>query len=239
MQTLQTNWVTEGRIDFEYKKYILLAYLQDASKHFQEQKIYPFLSDLVSHYRNLAELKANTQMLENNFSKTLSKLDFENFTLQYEKMMQDDIYMEEIQNIIDYALPRINKHISIAREIYDEVEHHISISSVGIIPIYTEAGYLLFRSGGEKKTAAYQYELSIFENNSEKYRGLKTQFLNCYPDTIYNHAEAIKSDLIKKNRQFPNPATYVLNCNKNYPFNETIFPVARRRFVQYLQNANT
>lgn len=235
MQTLQTNWVTDGRIDFEYKKYILLAYLQHVSKHFDEQKIYPFLSDLIFHYKNLAQLKVNTTQLEKNFPKQISKLDFENFTLHYEVMAQDDAYMEEIQLITSFAIQKLQTHITIATEIYNEVEEHISISSVGILPMYTEAGYILLRSDSEKQIAAYFYELSIFENQAEKYRGLKTQLLECYPATLHNHEEAIKADLIKKHKQLPNPATYSISCNKKYPYTETVFPVARRRFVQYLQ----
>lgn len=235
MQTLQHNWVTDGHIDFEYKKYILLAYLQHVSKHFDEQKIYPFLSDLIFHYKNLAQLKANTTQLEKNFPKQISKFDFENFKLHYEVMAQDDAYMEEIQLITAFAIQKIQTHISIATEIYNEVEEHISISSVGIIPMYTEAGYLLLRSGSEKQIAAYFYELSIFENQVEKYRGLKTQLLECYPANLHNHEEAIKADLIKKHKQLPNPATYSISCKKKYPYTETVFPVARRRFVQFLQ----
>ena len=37
MQFLDKNWITENHIDFEYKKYVLLAYLQHVSEHFTEQ----------------------------------------------------------------------------------------------------------------------------------------------------------------------------------------------------------
>ncbi|MBC8048498.1 MAG: hypothetical protein H7Y00_16990 [Fimbriimonadaceae bacterium] len=235
MQTLNANWVTEGRIDFEYKKYVLLAYLQSAYKEFNEQKIYPFLSELVFHYRNLIALKENTEQVEKQFPKQLDKLDFEKFKLHYEKMIHDDAYMDEINSIVEYAIPRISGHIDIAKDIYEEVENNITISSVGIVPIHNEIGYLLLKAEPQKETAVFHYELTIFENMFEKYRGLKTVFLETYPDKIYNYEEAIKLDLIKKHKHLPNPATYLLHCKKYYPFSETIFPVAKRRFVQFLQ----
>src|SRR5437870_3960016 len=125
MNTLNENWITEGRIDFEYKKYLLLAYLQSASQYFSEQKIYPFLNDLVLHHRNLLSIKNNTAKVEKHFPKTLSKLDFENFALHYQAILNDDNCMDEIRSIVDYALPKITSHIEIAREIYEEVEHNI------------------------------------------------------------------------------------------------------------------
>ncbi|MBC8173738.1 MAG: hypothetical protein H7X71_07525 [Chitinophagales bacterium] len=234
MQNLHPNWLTEGHIDFEYKKYILLAYLQSATLDFNDQKIYPFLSDLVFHYRNLIALKENTEITEKQFPKKLSRLDFENFALQFEKMTQDDFYIEEMQSIIAFAIPKIAEHIQIAKEIYDEVDSTISIYAIGIIPLHVEEGYLLIKTPLVKETHVFQYELTIFENTFEKFRGLKTEFIHAYPDTFFNYEEAIKSDLIRTHKQFPNPATYLIQSNKPYPFPETFFPVAKRRFVRFL-----
>jgi hypothetical protein len=50
MKKLEEDWLTKGLIDFEYKKYILLDYLQHIKEQFKERRLYPFLSDLVFHY---------------------------------------------------------------------------------------------------------------------------------------------------------------------------------------------
>ncbi len=34
METLNKNWLTEGWMDLEYKKYLLLAYLQETAASF-------------------------------------------------------------------------------------------------------------------------------------------------------------------------------------------------------------
>jgi hypothetical protein len=67
MNSLSKNWITENHIDFEYKKYMLLAYLQHVSEDFTETKLYPSLSDLVAHYRNLLSLKESKQNLYDSF----------------------------------------------------------------------------------------------------------------------------------------------------------------------------
>jgi hypothetical protein len=53
MKTLSSNWFFEDLLDLEYKKYVLLAYLQDVDKHFTQIKLYPQLNELVNHYRLL------------------------------------------------------------------------------------------------------------------------------------------------------------------------------------------
>ena len=52
MKKLSPDWITEKHIDFEYKKYVLLAYLQEVNMNFEKTHLYPFLADLVDHYRN-------------------------------------------------------------------------------------------------------------------------------------------------------------------------------------------
>ncbi|MCX6273751.1 MAG: hypothetical protein NTV09_00915, partial [Bacteroidetes bacterium] len=87
MNSLNKNWITEKHIDFEYKKYVLLAYLQHVSENFTENKLYPFLADLVEHYRNLKFLKDSKKNLFEKFPGRISKTDFEQFQLIYEKIV--------------------------------------------------------------------------------------------------------------------------------------------------------
>ena len=39
MKQLRDDWFLEGRIDYEYKKYVLLAYLQYVAQQFSEVKL--------------------------------------------------------------------------------------------------------------------------------------------------------------------------------------------------------
>ena len=52
---LKENWLTEGLIDFEYKKYQLLAYLKRVKDSFNKVELYPFLSDLVFSFSPLLQ----------------------------------------------------------------------------------------------------------------------------------------------------------------------------------------
>ena len=63
MKQLSETWFVEGYIDFELKKYTLLAYLQQINKYFNENKLYPQLADLIFHYNNLQALKENKKSI--------------------------------------------------------------------------------------------------------------------------------------------------------------------------------
>ena len=232
MESLSKNWITENHIDFEYKKYVLLAYLQHVSDNFTEQRLYPFLSDLVEHYRNLKILKDNKKNLFESFPGHATRVDFEQFKMVYEKLAEDDSLILEIESIVDYSIPQMEFYLKEGKKIYDYIEDHLKISSVGIVPLNNEYGYLFLKLGNVADTKVYEYHISIFENPAERYRGIHVQYLASYEKSLLNTFESIKSDLLTYNKSLPNPATYVIETEMIIPFDETFLPMAKRALVK-------
>lgn len=234
MTRLDANWITSGLIDFEYKRYILLAYLQKIGRHFTEKELYPFLSDLVFHYSNLMSLKEKKTLAVTQFPKKLSKIEFQNFKLEYEKLIHDDKYMEEIDHIVDYSLPKLREFLKEGQELYEFVEDKLLVYPIGMLPIQPAEGYMFLREKDRNSVRVYEYSVTIFENADEKYRGLKTQFVSSCTISLSNTYETLKVDLIKNNKNLPNPATYAVESDLNLPFDETFLPVAKRMLVKKL-----
>lgn len=232
MEFLNKNWITENQIDFEYKKYILLAYLQHVSENFTEYRLYPYLSDLVEHYRNLKSLKDSKQYLYNHFPERMKGTDIEQFKLIYEKIVQDDALMQEIESILEFSIPQMEVYLREGKKIYDFIEERLKIYPIGVIPLNSESGYLFLKSGTSTDTRVYEFQISIFENPVEKYRGIHLVYLKTYEKSLLNTFEAIKSDLLRYNKNLPNPATYVIETDMTIPFDETFLPLAKRTLVK-------
>src|ERR1700727_283675 len=98
MVTLGDNWLTEKCIDFEYKKYVLLAFLQQVDKDFELQKLYPSLREIIKHYRQLKALKEKKNELYNAFPAQATDVDVENMQLMYEKVFHDGKLMRELKS---------------------------------------------------------------------------------------------------------------------------------------------
>lgn len=238
MKQLNPNWLTEGLIDFEYKKYLLLAYLQEVSLHFDEKKLYPVLSDLVMHYNNLITIKKNKTYVSNLFPKHISKMDLENFRLEFEKLITDEEYLEEVESIIDFAVPQMYNHLKDGKEIYQQVEDDLNIYPVGLVSLNPEYGYMMLTRNRSNETKVYEYEITIFEGAAEKFRGIRTQFIGNYERSFSNTFEGIKFQLIKEFKNPGNPAAFVVESKSEYPLNETWLPVAKRSLVRYLYRPN-
>lgn len=236
MRTLSETWFAEGYIDFELKKYTLLAYLQEVNKYFNENKLYPQLADIIFHYNNLAALKENKKYLQEQFPKRLTGVQIQRLQLLYEQMIEDDEMMEELENIINYSANKIKKTISSGTEIYEFVEDKLTIFPVGIIPLENVEGYFFLSEGHFNSTRVYQYRLSIYEKHDEKYRSIRTEYVDTWQRNIVNTYENIKAELLKKKQDFPNPAVYSIETELTFPVDETLLPIAKRSLVRYITN---
>jgi len=234
MNSLSANWITEKHIDFEYKRYLLLGYLQQVSENFTESRLYPSLSELVSHYRNVVSIRDNKKNLYNSFPERLSGTDLSGFKMIYQKILNDDQIMQEIESILEFSIPQFEKYIAEGKAIYDFIESRLSIAPVGIIPLHADEGYLLLKYAPGGDTLVYEYQITIFENPDEKYRGISTRFICAYSQSIHNTFENIKQELIRYHRKLPNPATYVIESELQVPLQETLLPMAKRTLVKFV-----
>jgi len=234
MNTLSNNWFTEGKIDFELKKYTLLAYLVEVNSHFHRNRLYPHLGDLIFHYNNLVAFKTNKESLQNNFPLRLSSASFEQLKLTYERMVSDDKLIQEIESIIHYSLQKMDVSLKEGQEIYEFVEENLSINPVGLMPIQMEQGYMFLCDGTERDVNVYQFQISFFEDHTEKYRGIQTEYISSYPRNFVNTYHNIKIDLLKNRKNHPNPAVYSIETSLTFPVQETLLPIARRSLVRYI-----
>ncbi|MBI2968955.1 MAG: hypothetical protein HYY40_14230 [Bacteroidetes bacterium] len=236
MDNLSNNWITEKCIDFEYKKYILLAYLQSVEKKFEHNRLYPYLRDIILHYKNLIALKDNTDNLSGMFPQKIKSVDIENMMVAYEKIINDDSLMQELRNIIDFALPLFAQYAGEGKKIYDFIEERMHIYPVGIVPLYPDEGYMFLRDNSNRDTEIYQYHITLIEKDDDKYKGIHTTYIASYPKTIVNTMETIKSDLVKTKKDLPNPATYAIESELTLPVNETFLPIAKHVLVKFVGN---
>lgn len=234
MKQLSETWFAEGYIDFELKKYTLLAYLQQINKYFDENKLYPQLADLIFHYNNLVAFRENKKYLQEHFPKKFTGLQIEKLQLLYEQMIADDELMQQLEEIITYSAGEMKTTISNGTEIYEFVEGKLIITPIGLVPLDIQEGYFFLSSGNTKATRVYQYRLSIFEKHDERFRSIKTAFVELLQRSMVNTYENIKYDLIKTRNDLPNPAVYSIETELHFPVEETLLPIAKRSLVKYL-----
>lgn len=231
MKKLTRDWFTEGLIDFEYKQYLLLAYLAEIKKLFSREMLYPALSELIYHYENLVRYQKLKQDLAEKFPQHITDFNLRNLTIQYQSDFQEGEIFKEIDDIVAYSISQIQSHVQVGKAIYDTVEEKLSVGAVGLIPIYKYEGYLFVRNGKTSYTDIYQYSISVISYGEERTHGIHTQYIQSCKLGLANTYEHIKLRLIRQHRELPNPATYVVELGKKFPLKETVIPIVKRKLL--------
>lgn len=234
MKQLSETWFAEGYIDFELKKYTLLAYLQEVNKYFDQNKLYPQLADVVFHYNNLVAFRENKKYLQEHFPKKLTGIQLQKLQLLYQQMIEDCELMQELEEIINYASATIKNTLQTGAGIYEFVEDKLSIAPIGLIPLDMQEGYFFLSANDSKLINVYHYRLSIFEKKDEKYRSIRTSLIDHRRRSLVFTYEHIKSELIKERSELPNPAVYAIETPLSFPVDETLLPIAKRSLVKFI-----
>ncbi len=234
MKRLNDNWLTEGAIDFEYKKYILLDFVQQTDLAFRASKLYPALSELLRHYASLSTIKEQKIIASQAFPQKLLGLDPGTLKLKRENCHSDDPMLQEIMEIVEYAMPVFREKIHEGQDIYNFVEKQISLEPVGVEPLNKSEGYLLLHNASGQDVLIYRYGMSIIENSNERYRSLRTEVLGRERKTLGKSFEQIKLGLIQRFKEIPNPATWLVSSELQLPLIETFLPISKRLMMRKL-----
>jgi hypothetical protein len=223
MMKLSLDTFLTGTGDVEATQYRVLEGLKAYYGEFSHNRLYPSLSELVELHRALVEIINSMSDIQGHLPHELKEVDLSEGKLVYQTSGLTDDDLARAADLIVWALPRIQQAIDEGINIYSFVDEHIQIEHVGILPMYREEGYWLH---------LLRYELSLFTSANERYRLLKTVNIGEIEQKyIHRSPEAIKLQLIEQYRDLPNPATYVCETDLDFPYVETILPIAKRKLM--------
>lgn len=232
MKKLEKNWITAPIIDTEYKQYVLLAYIQEIKKSYDQLKLYPHLSELIDQYCELLTLKDNQLAMIEKFPKTLKGIDVQEMKMIFSKDISEENWVEEVTKIIEMAIPLIKDTIHYGKEIYEEIEKNIYVTPVGIAPLKNDEGYFILNATGYNETLVYSYRVSLFENAEDKYRAIHTHYAAAFVKSLSVTNHYIKAELTKQYPHLPNPSVFAFESEYTIPVDDTYLPIAKRMITK-------
>ncbi len=218
--------------DAEWSEYMLLAALKHYHDDFNQNKLYPAISELIEVTALLESLIMQKENIEARLPKLIVGVDTMKNSLIYGKS-SDLLPRNTVFEFIRFSLPLLKDILEEANAIYEFVDENIQIREVGIIPLYREEGYLFVPDLKKSLLHILRFELSLFTSSGEDMRILKTQQVKEIGEEDKDMNE-VKIDLIRESPEMPNPATYLLETDLDFPFKETILPIAKRRLMSHL-----
>ena len=108
------TWYMESPIDFEYKQYLILSYLQKVDSSFIIKKLSPHLLHMESMIKEMLSFQESLSDMRKRFDKQRYVLVFhDNPKLVGEK----NILVEEIEEVVDFSIPLIKNRVDLGYSI--------------------------------------------------------------------------------------------------------------------------
>jgi hypothetical protein len=235
MGALNLEMFLAAQRDYESSQLHILGGLQKIRREFSHNRIYPPLAELIDLYRTLRTITQNSEGLRAELPKRIKELDLKEGRIVYENLDMGEDALAAIEELVEWAMPHIHAAIEEGQTIFNFVDENLTVHEVGLVPSYVEEGYLMVPELKRGLLHIVRYEITIFTGADQNYRNLKTQTIDILPlNRIGFEPIEVKHDLIEHHRELPNPATYLFSTELDFPFNETILPIAKRKLLRRL-----
>ena len=117
MELLKLTWWMEDPIDFEYKQYILLDYLQKIERHFYNKDFSPYLLYTEKLYEEMAISLEYIEAFEKSI--TRSELAFTDNGLGWVEETPPSIKeIEEMKLILRFSVPKLKEKVQLGKELW-------------------------------------------------------------------------------------------------------------------------
>lgn len=233
---LDPEWILKEPIDFEHKKYTLLAYLQKCDKRFDELKIYPDFVELSLHLANLQSIdKENTMLLTN--KKFTSPDDEILFKELIPKKLPNlgELEQAEIRKTVKFSGQKIYEAFNIAKSIWNVAHDSITVH-IKKNKDYLECGrgYAFYRKKIDDTIFVWEYEIKKEDKEdyasktflSLIYTGLTDEMT--FSEILSKHSSW--SDM-ENQKDYP---VFEVRCTQDFPFQETFIPMVKRALMSYI-----
>lgn len=235
MQPLTIESFFSSDTDWEMNQYRILGGIKQFGSDFDQKKIYPALGKLIEISTSLEQIRNQKKSLKSKFPKRIEGFNIKEHKIVFNSQEYLSPDIEFLFELIDWALPHINSVIDEGIILFEFVEKNIDIEQVGILPIYKDEGYFMITDNIVSELQVHRYECSLFSSGAEKYRALKTELVKSEKHSFIRRSpDVIKYELICERHDLPNPATFISDTDLDFPFAETIFPVAKRKLISQI-----
>jgi hypothetical protein len=235
MDRLRFDSLFSTENDWELNQYKILAGIKLYRNEFRMKKIYPALDDLLKLSTLLENLVDKQKILSSSLNEELEELSHNIKELNYDPI---DSGMQEQQfflDLVQWSLPHIKDVMEEGIILYDFVEKNIKVNQLSLLPLNKDEGYYLIPDNIDDKIHVYRFKCSLYSVNIAPDRALKTKLLQTVDKSLLNSPDLIKHYLINNYQDFPNHASFTCETDLEFPFNESLFPIAKRKLIDLLR----
>jgi hypothetical protein len=227
------HFLTAGT-DLERAQYTILGALRSVKDDFARSAIYPHLSDLIDLHKTLRNLLDQLGGIRGAIPTPIESINPDSEETIQREEAPDLGAVGILTELIAWSLPKVTDIIEEGKTIFEFVDASLHVEQVGILPGYTEEGYLIIPDRAADELCVFRYVMSSVTRANERYRSLRTRPIKRMADRKVIPPQHLKLELAREQPDLPNPATYYVDSELEFPFDQTVMPIAKRKLMRHL-----
>lgn len=231
---LDTDWLFNGYMDVEHRRYVLLDYFAKMGKHLEEIKLYPMFLELSIHLGNVHTLLKDKKMLY--VDKVIPTPDYE--LLPSDLKMKDIPVLTveeetELYKILNESQILIRDYFNFAKSLWSLVYESIDIKvKHNKKNIHSKKGFFYYKRDGD---------VYVWKYITKKVYKVKDQYRTSL-DLIYQGdigGLTINTILTKFSKTYETKGesklpVFEMFCDDKFPIDETLAPLFKRKLISFV-----
>lgn len=230
---LDVDWALKEPIDFEHKKYVLLSYVQKCEKNFSEYKLYPTFVELSLHLANVQTIFKEGHYFYTD--KKFKSIDDEIVLGELKTQRVNELKEEEkveLAKILEFAFIKLFDLFNIGKSIWSITFDNINVElKKNRTKLDTGSGYFYFIE--ENQEVAHIWKYKIVKPTIKKPMN-KNSFEKIYSGEIADNSIIGLIQKSIENSEDINEPIFQLKTNQNFPMDETLIPLFKRKVTGYI-----
>ena len=236
MITLDVKKLTSCGSDWESNEYTILSRIKEWSSQLHKNKLFPALPDSIQLNLSLEETLRDNIESKIWFDNQIRARRLNERITVYEKANQIGFQLDRLLEFVEWAL-KLNKSVLDEGKILKSfVEQNISVRKLSTNKNYLGKGYFALPDNKKELMNIFFYEVDWSWYNDEPASQLQTKLIRSIPFLMINrNVDELMTEFINYSQQIFEPMAFIFETDLDFPFRETMYPVAEEKLLQVLK----
>lgn len=236
MTTLDLKKLTSCGSDWESNQYKVLIKAREWLLDFHKNKLFPSIEEAIQLNLALEDLLRENIECKLWFDNEIKGRKINERVIVYEKAHQVGDQLDKLLNFINWALQLNRPVLEEGRIIKNFVEDNLTIRRISRIEKnYHGKGYFSLPDNKTEVLNIYLYEIMWDWSQEDLYQRINSNLVKSIRfQDIENSNEELIQNFIYSSQDLYEPVTYIIETDLDFPYKETIYPIAEEKLLKYL-----
>jgi hypothetical protein len=237
MTNLDVKKLTYCNSDWEKNQYTLLSRVKEWESNFRKNKIYPFLNESIELHHTLGDILQENLESKWWLEKEVSQRVVSDRYVVYEKAQHISQQLNNLLSFVEWAL-KLNRPVMEEGFVLREfIEDNLIIEPLNNEPNFRGKGYFAINDNYKEVLNIYLYNLKYEWVNEEANNSLIIKPVRSIPlSMVDNNVDEVMDDFLKYSQPLHKPMAYIFRNEMDFPYEETIYPIAEELLLMTLMS---